>query len=617
MKRILMFIAVCLFVQNSILAQNKVVPFESDQWDKTNAKDAEFLGRKSLMGITILKDIEFTNGVIEFDIAVNGERSYPGVTFRMKSEDEYERIYIRPHLSKVFQSVVQYEGTFNGLDSWQLYYGPGKTTSATFPINEWFHVKIEVKDTQAKFYMIDMENPVLFITDLTHGISKGALGVWGPMDGSAYFSNFSYRVNNDLQFPTPPKVDNPLGIISDWEISKPLKLSDFDMEVLPSPEVMKNFNWQKVKSLPSGLVDISRYYGRLGQTPDLIWAKTELNTDKEKTMQLAFGYSDYISIFLNGKLLFIGNSSYMSRDGNFQGIIGYNDYIILPLKKGKNELVISVAEQFGGWGFMFQDVDAIYEKPGMTKKWEIKNQFKYPESAVYDKKRQVIYVSNVTYESGGFVSKVKLNGEIEKLDLISGVLQPTGLCINNDKLYIVGRYALIEYDLETNTISNRYKFPNPVFANDVTGDGLGNFYVSDGAKSVIFKLENGVFCEWLNDKSLRGANGILYDNGKVYIATSNNGSIKSIDASTKAISEFFSFGVATVIDGLVKDENGNFLISDNAGRLFRITPDGKEELLLNTKSRQINIADFEYIPEKKILVIPTFTDNRLMMYEIK
>ena len=54
---------------------------------------------------------------------------------------------------------------------------------------------------------------------------------------------------------------------------------------------------------------------------------------------------------------------------------------------------------------------------------------------------------------------------------------------------------------------------------------------------------------------------------------------------------------------------------DYAGRLIRVLPEGKTELLLNTKSRQITLADFEYIPEKNLVVIPTFTDNRVMLYK--
>jgi sugar lactone lactonase YvrE len=312
----------------------------------------------------------------------------------------------------------------------------------------------------------------------------------------------------------------------------------------------------------------------------------------------------------------MGNSSYTSRDANFQGIIGFNDYIFLPLKKGKNELMIAVAEASGGWAFMFQDVDAIYEHPGIKKQWEIKNKFRYPESVVYDKKRDVLYVSNYTYERDGFISKVRMNGEIEKIDWIPGILQPSGICIYNDKLYVVGRYNLVEVDIETQTIINRYPFPEPVFANDVTCDESGNFFVTDGAKACIYKLENGKFTEWITGDWLVGVNGILVEKDKVYVGTSNDGSLKSIDVNTKEIKTFFTFGPSVVIDGLRTDGKGNFLVSDYDGRLVRISPDGKSELLLNTKSRQITLADFEYIPEKNLVVIPTFNDNRVMMYNV-
>jgi len=606
-----------LLISNSAYSQQEIIPFESDRWDKEQARQAEFLGRQCLMGKASLKDVEFTNGVIEFDLAVTGERSYPGVTFRAQSNDDYERIYIRPHLSKSFQNVVQYEGTFNGLDSWQLYYGQGKTASAIIPANQWFHVKIEVKDTRARLFINDPENPVLIITELAHGLSKGTVGVWGPADGSAYFSNFSCHTDNTLQFPDEILPDYPTGIITDWEISQPDKLTAVDMENTPEAQGIENIQWEKVQSLPSGLVDISRYYGRTGQAPDIIWAKTELVSGTEQTKQFAFGYSDYISIFLNGRLLFMGNSQYTSRDGNFQGIVGLNDYIFLPLTKGKNELMIAVAEVFGGWGFMFQDVDAVYVHPDITKQWEIKNKFRYPESVVYDTKRDVLYVSNFTYENSGFISRVKMNGEIENPEWIPGIIQPTGMCIYKDKLYVVGRYNLIEIDLETNAISNRFPIPSPVFANDIACDEKGTMYITDGGKGAVYKFEDNKISEWIKSDELMQVNGITTDKNKLYAGTSRDGKIKSIDAGTKEIKTIFSLNAGTIMDGLVKDGQGNLLISDNAGRLFSLSPDGNSELLLNTKSRQISIADFDYIPEKKLLIIPTMTDNKLIAYKIK
>ena len=184
-------------------------------------------------------------------------------------------------------------------------------------------------------------------------------------------------------------------------------------------------------------------------------------------------------------------------------------------------------------------------------------------------------------------------------------------------MYIVGRFNLIEYDLEKNSMINRYPFPQPLFPNDVACDESGNIFVTDGAKAAVYKLENGKLTEWVKTDQLAGANGIIAVKGKLFIGTSSDGSIKMIDQNTKEISTLFSFGTSTVMDGLVEDGLGNFLISDNAGRLFRISPDGRSELLINAKARQISIADFGYIPEKKLLIIPTLTDNKLIMYKIE
>jgi len=39
-----------------------------------------------------------------------------------------------------------------------------------------------------------------------------------------------------------------------------------------------------------------------------------------------------------------------ARDYRFYGTIGYWDQLFLDLKKGRNEIVIAVSENFGGWG---------------------------------------------------------------------------------------------------------------------------------------------------------------------------------------------------------------------------------------------------------------------------
>ena len=142
-------------------------------------------------------------------------------------------------------------------------------------------------------------------------------------------------------------------------------------------------------------------------------------------------------------------------------------------------------------------------------------------------------------------------------------------------------------------------------------------YITDGGKGAVYKFEENKISEWIKSNELMQVNGITTDKNMLYVGTSRDGKIKSIDASSKEIKTIFSLNPGTIMDGIAKDGQGNLLVSDNAGRLFRLSPDGSSELLLNTKSRQMSIADFEYIPAKKLLIIPTMTDNKLITYKIE
>jgi hypothetical protein len=69
--------------------------------------------------------------------------------------------------------------------------------------------------------------------------------------------------------------------------------------------------------------------------------------------KLSIGYSDDVSVFLNGRILYRGRSAQGFRDPGFLGIVNpENDVVYLPLKKGSNELVLAVGELGGGWGFI-------------------------------------------------------------------------------------------------------------------------------------------------------------------------------------------------------------------------------------------------------------------------
>ena len=90
----------------------------------------------------------------------------------------------------------------------------------------------------------------------------------------------------------------------------------------------------------------------------VVYARTGIDSDRDQLKKLYLGYSDDVSVFLNGRVLFRGRSAQNFRDPGFLGIINpENDAVYLPLKKGRNELLLAVSELGGGWGFICRLAD--------------------------------------------------------------------------------------------------------------------------------------------------------------------------------------------------------------------------------------------------------------------
>src|SRR5258707_1603037 len=83
----------------------------------------------------------------------------------------------------------------------------------------------------------------------------------------------------------------------------------------------------------------------------VVIARATVVSDRDQLKKLNVGYSDDVSVFLNDKILYRGRSAQRFRDPGFLGIVNpENDAVYLPLKKGRNELMLAVSELIGGWG---------------------------------------------------------------------------------------------------------------------------------------------------------------------------------------------------------------------------------------------------------------------------
>jgi len=356
--------------------QTLSIPPDSPRWElEGQAKPAEYQGRKCLFldgGAAILKDFEMRDGVLDADVATPATRGFFGFDFRIDPKGEnYEEVYLRQHKSGL-PDAMQYTPVLNTGRNWQLYNGPGFTGAVDIPKDTWFHLRLEVTGAQAKLYVKDMDKPALVMNDLKSGVQKGQVALY-VLTGATYFSNFEVRTTPDAPWERrlPPM---PANTLTKWSISPSYDAAAHNLEHPFSPAEGAAIKWQDVEAEPPGFVVICRYRQaphprvtfqgdfskRLDPQPGmkLVYARTTINSDRDQVKRLLIGYSDDVSVFLNGKILYRGRSAQGFRDPGFLGIVNpENDAVYLPLKKGSNELMLAVSELGGGWGFICRLVD--------------------------------------------------------------------------------------------------------------------------------------------------------------------------------------------------------------------------------------------------------------------
>ncbi|TFG78874.1 MAG: hypothetical protein E4H23_06985 [Chrysiogenales bacterium] len=608
------FLALFLTIasQGPAYAQKKAAQFDQALWDLERAKIVDHLGRKALIGSAFLKDVRLQSGIIEVDIATTERtRSYPGLLFRVQDAANYERVYIRPHRSPFYDDVLQYGPVFNGVDSWQLYNGPGLTAGLEVLPGRWNRLKIVVAGTQAQVFWNDAAEPALVIDDLARGDSSGTIGLVGPMDGTAFFSNLDYRTDDGLTLPPPAPREAACGLISVWEISAPFAAAGVDFTKYPA-EAVAAASWKPLAADRRGLVDVSRTFPRKFRAGDCVLAKTTLAAESDSLLRVDFGYSDIITVFLNGRPLYSGNAIYQSRDRSFLGIVGYHDNLFLPLKKGDNELLVMVGETMGGWAFCFRRGDEVFSHAALKKEWRAKNGLALPEAVVFDPRNNVCYVSNFFNEGREFISKVSPSGEIIELEWIKGLRMPTGMHLKGNTLYAVDRSGLNVIDIKKREITKKIPLPGLRMANDVAMDRAGNLFISDTAAGTVYRYAGGKLEPWL--ENLSRPNALLCEKDRLLVG--QNEKLIAVDFKNKAVQVLARFEPGANIDGIEADGSGGYLVGDHNGRLYRLAAQGERTLLLDTTNPGEKIADFAYIPKLKRLIIPNFDNNTLTAYSL-
>ncbi len=372
MQKFLITALLCL-APTALLAQAANAPqaieFEGKTW-RITAQDAhveKHLGRDALFlkgGRLWRDDIDFGDGVIEFDVTFDEVQGFIGPMWRASSDNRFEEIYFRSHLSGK-PDAVQYTPVEHGLSAWQIFSDQNAIAPIDLKPGEWNRLKVVVQGDAADFYFNSNE-PLMHIPDLKTDIVSGHAGLrsTSPAGGAALFSNITFRPLRDGEGVVgKPKETPPLpdGLISTWNVS-----STFSEEMVANNLSLTagdhdNLDWRKLDAETNGIANLARLADSVDGA-DTAFVRLSIKSDRAQMKELLFGYSDRVRVYLNGKRVYYGDAGWRTRDYRFLGTVGFFDSVGLDLKRGENELLVAVSETFGGWAW----AGAMADQSGVT-----------------------------------------------------------------------------------------------------------------------------------------------------------------------------------------------------------------------------------------------------------
>lgn len=302
-------------------------------------------------GMASLKDFQFGNGTIEYEVAADGGMG-ASFMFRAASKDNFEMFYLRPRPNcQEAPDCVQYAPQVHGVLLWDVfpqYQGPAPLHSG-----QWNHVKLVVSGKRMNIYVNGATQPTLKISRLESDTDQGGLMLAGP--GS--FADLTVKPGEveglppDAE-PDPTAADD--GFVRHWQVSGFSKLETDQAPVYADlPE--SSTKWVPLEAERGGFINASRVYGLplpRGQRA-LVWLKTTIHSMSAQQKHASFGWVREAFVYVNGQLVYADKNLYQppaARKAPDGRLSLENGSLMLPLKAGDNEIAVAVVNNFYGWG---------------------------------------------------------------------------------------------------------------------------------------------------------------------------------------------------------------------------------------------------------------------------
>ena len=138
------------------------------------------------------KDLNFTDGEIELDMASTTGQDFVGLAFRIQDAHHYQALYFRPASSGTI-NAIQYMPEKKADFNWWDYEADKYQAKATLPATDWFHIKAVVKGQQLVVYVNHQAKPAMVYTALDPELKNGSVGFWFGNSLACAYKNLTVK----------------------------------------------------------------------------------------------------------------------------------------------------------------------------------------------------------------------------------------------------------------------------------------------------------------------------------------------------------------------------------------------------------------------------------------
>lgn len=156
------------------------------------------LSKKEGEGVAWIRDVMFSEGVIEFDVRGENvkQHSFVGIAFYGINNNTFDAVYLRPFQfleedENLRKRSIQYISLPD--NHWRTLRenNPGKYENSIDPSpdpNSWVHMRVVIQESTISTYINNQKEPSLVVKKLT-GASTGRIGLYAADTSGGDFAN--------------------------------------------------------------------------------------------------------------------------------------------------------------------------------------------------------------------------------------------------------------------------------------------------------------------------------------------------------------------------------------------------------------------------------------------